>query len=184
MFGRATIRLGIGPHSSLIIYVQSRSVYLLYMNMNEWMNGRWLGLACALHCRWKRCKNSRQLVFLFRRSRMSQKRPEGTWRVDSRVLTDMRMLMTAVCGGRRERRQRGRAETTARQARSLRRGCSGQSTNAHTHTHTHTYTIAASDNIDRICLIYSVSTKKRPPKYNGVIFEILGKHHWNFYDGI
>jgi len=27
---------------------------------------------------------------------------------------------------------------------------------------------------------YSVSTKKRPPKYNGVVFEILGRHHWNF----
>jgi len=27
------------------------------------------------------------------------------------------------------------------------------------------------------CGIYSVSTKKRPPKYNGVIFEILGKHY-------
>jgi len=26
-------------------------------------------------------------------------------------------------------------------------------------------------------LTYSVSTKKRPPKYNDVVFEILGKHH-------
>jgi len=25
--------------------------------------------------------------------------------------------------------------------------------------------------------LYSVSTKKRPPKYNGVVFEILDKHH-------
>jgi len=24
---------------------------------------------------------------------------------------------------------------------------------------------------------YSVSTKKRPPKYNGLVFELLGKHH-------
>jgi len=24
--------------------------------------------------------------------------------------------------------------------------------------------------------------QKRPPKYNGVVFEILGKHHWNFYN--
>jgi len=24
--------------------------------------------------------------------------------------------------------------------------------------------------------LYSVSTKKRPPKYNGVVFEILGRH--------
>jgi len=32
---------------------------------------------------------------------------------------------------------------------------------------------------------YSVSTKKRPPpKYNGVVFEILGRHHWNFYNRI
>ena len=31
---------------------------------------------------------------------------------------------------------------------------------------------------------YSVSTKKRPPKYNGVVCEILGKHHWNFYNRI
>jgi len=23
-----------------------------------------------------------------------------------------------------------------------------------------------------------------PPKYNGVVFEILGKHHWNFYNRI
>jgi len=30
--------------------------------------------------------------------------------------------------------------------------------------------------------IYKVSTKKRPPKYNGVVFEILFKHHWNFYN--
>ena len=31
----------------------------------------------------------------------------------------------------------------------------------------------------------SVSTKKRPPpKYNGVVFEILGRHHWNFYNRI
>jgi len=30
-----------------------------------------------------------------------------------------------------------------------------------------------------LLLIYSVSTKKRPPKYrpNGLVFEILGKHH-------
>ena len=26
-------------------------------------------------------------------------------------------------------------------------------------------------------LIYSVFSKKRPPNYNGVVFEILGKHH-------
>ena len=33
--------------------------------------------------------------------------------------------------------------------------------------------------------LYSVSTKKRPPpKYNSVVFEILGKHHWNFYNRI
>ena len=28
-----------------------------------------------------------------------------------------------------------------------------------------------------LTLLYSVSTKKRPPKYNGVVFEILGRHH-------
>jgi len=26
--------------------------------------------------------------------------------------------------------------------------------------------------------------KNGPPKYNGVVFEILGKHHWNFYNRI
>jgi len=31
--------------------------------------------------------------------------------------------------------------------------------------------------------IYRVS-RKRPPKYNGVVFEILGKHDWNFYNRI
>jgi len=25
-------------------------------------------------------------------------------------------------------------------------------------------------------ILYSVSTKKRPPKYNGEVFEILGRH--------
>ena len=33
-------------------------------------------------------------------------------------------------------------------------------------------------------VLYSVSTKKWSPKYNGVVFEILGKHHWNFYNRI
>jgi len=33
--------------------------------------------------------------------------------------------------------------------------------------------------------VYSVSTKKRPPpKYNGLVFEVLGKHHWNFCNRI
>jgi len=27
------------------------------------------------------------------------------------------------------------------------------------------------------CSLYSVSTKNGPPKYNGVVFEIVGKHH-------
>jgi len=30
---------------------------------------------------------------------------------------------------------------------------------------------------------YSVFTKSGPTKYNGVAFEILRKHHWNFYNG-
>jgi len=29
-----------------------------------------------------------------------------------------------------------------------------------------------------------VHKKTAAPKYNGVIFEILGKHHWNFYNRI
>jgi len=33
--------------------------------------------------------------------------------------------------------------------------------------------------------LYSMSTKKRrPAEYNGVVFEILGKHRWNFYNRI
>jgi len=37
----------------------------------------------------------------------------------------------------------------------------------------------------KAALKYSVSTKKRPPpKYDDVVFEILGKHHWNFYNRI
>ena len=35
-----------------------------------------------------------------------------------------------------------------------------------------------------IAKLQRVHEKKRPPKYNGVVFEILGKHHWNFYNRI
>jgi len=33
-------------------------------------------------------------------------------------------------------------------------------------------------------LAFSVSTKKRTPKYKSVVFEILAKHHLNFYNRI
>ena len=32
---------------------------------------------------------------------------------------------------------------------------------------------------------YTVCPRKNcPPKYNGVVFEIFGRHHWNFYNRI
>jgi len=40
--------------------------------------------------------------------------------------------------------------------------------------------------LDRNYFIVAVIQRvhETPPKYNGVIFEILGKHHWNFYNRI
>jgi len=32
--------------------------------------------------------------------------------------------------------------------------------------------------------VQSVHKKTAPPKYNDVVFAILGKHHWNFYSRI
>jgi len=35
-------------------------------------------------------------------------------------------------------------------------------------------------------LVYNavIHEKTAPPKYNGVVFEIPGKHHWKFYNRI